>query len=120
MSPYGQNELSPYNNTASDIWADTAYRSRANEEFLVKAGKVSRIHQKKPKGKPMAERTRKANARKSKVRARVEHVFVEQKDRMGLFIRTIGIDRAEAAITLANMAYNMKRWCWLNRQSAPA
>ena len=30
---------------------------------------------------------------------------------MGLFIRTIGIKRAEAMITFANMAYNMKRWC---------
>ena len=36
------------------------------------------------------------------------------------FIRTIGIARAEAAITLANMAYNMKRWCWLDGRIAPA
>jgi len=40
--------------------------------------------------------------------------------RMIIFIRTIGIKRAEAAITLANMAYNMKRWCWLEGRSAPA
>ena len=36
------------------------------------------------------------------IRARVEHVFAQQKDKMGLFIRTIGIKRAEAKITLAN------------------
>lgn len=60
------------------------------------------------------------NATKSKVRAHVEHDFAEQKDRMKLIIRTIGVARAEAAITFANMAYNMKRWCWLNRRSAPA
>jgi len=60
------------------------------------------------------------NAAKSKIRARVEHVFAEQKDRMGLFIRTIGIKRAEAAIMLANMAYNMKRWCWLEGRCVPA
>ena len=60
-----------------------------------------------------------ANAARSKIRARVEHVFAEQKDRMGLFIRTIGIARAEAAITLANMVYNMKRWCWLDGRIAP-
>jgi len=108
------------NNTASGVWADTAYRSKANEDWLKAHGKTSQIHRKKPKGRPMTERTRKANARKSKVRARVEHVFAEQKNRMGLFIRTIGIARAEAAITLANMAYNMKRWGWLNRIHAPA
>jgi hypothetical protein len=61
-----------------------------------------------------------ANATKSKVRARVEHVFAVQKDRMGLFVRTIGIARAEATLALANMALNMKRWCWLDRRSASA
>jgi IS5 family transposase len=107
-------------NTASDVWADTAYRSAANEAFLAKAGKVSRIHYKKPKGKPMPTPIARGNATKSRVRAHVEHVFAEQKDRMRLFIRTIGIARAEAAVTLANMAFNMKRWCWLNRRSVPA
>jgi IS5 family transposase len=107
-------------NTASDVWADTAYRSAANEAFLEKAGKTSRIHRKKPRGKPMSRTVAKGNATRSKVRARVEHVFAEQKDRMGLFIRTIGIARAAATITLANMAYDMKRWCWLEGRSAPA
>ena len=107
-------------NTVSDVWADTAYRSQANEDYLAKAGKVSRIHHKKPKGKPMPRPLARGNAAKSKVRARVEHVFAEQKDRMGLFVRTIGCKRAEAMITLANMAYNMKRWCWLDRRGAPA
>ena len=106
-------------NTASEVWADSAYRSAANERFLDKAGKVSRIHHKKPRGKPMPHAVSRANAARSKIRARVEHVFAEQKDRMGLFIRTIGIARAEAAITLANMAYNMKRWCWLDGRIAP-
>ena len=108
------------NNTASDVWADTAYRSKTNEEYLDKAGKVSRIHHKKPKGRPMPKPLARGNAAKSKIRARVEHVFAEQKDRMGLFIRTIGIKRAEAAIMLANMAYNMKRWCWLEGRRVPA
>lgn len=96
-------------NTASDVWADTAYRSQANERWLESQGKVSRIHRRKPKGRPMPERTAKANAAKSKVRARVEHVFAHQKAKMGLFIRTIGIHRAEAKITLANLAFNMHR-----------
>ena len=77
-------------NTASDVWADTAYRSKANEAFLANRSKVSRIHRKKPAGKPMPKRTARANARKSKVRARIEHVFAHQKERMGLFIRSIG------------------------------
>jgi hypothetical protein len=39
---------------------------------------------------------------------------------MGLVIRTIGLAHANATITLANMACNMKRWCWLDRRAAPA
>jgi hypothetical protein len=39
----------------------------------------------------MPEALRRANAAKSKNRSKVEYVFAEQKGRMGLFIRTIGI-----------------------------
>jgi len=105
-------------NTASDVWADTAYRSRANEAWLKRMGRVSRIHRKKPRGKPMPARTAKANAAKSTVRARVEHVFARQKDQMGLFVRTIGIARAEAKITLANLAYNIDRLMFHERRAA--
>ena len=97
-------------NTASSVWADTAYRSKANEDFLAGAGKTSQIHRRKPKGKPMPKRTARANSRRSKVRARVEHVFAHQKDRMNLAIRSIGIKRAEATIIMANIAYNLGRW----------
>jgi transposase, IS5 family len=111
-------ELVRSDNTASEVWADTAYRSRANEAWLASRGRVSRIHQKKPRGRPMAERTRKANARKSAVRVRIEHVFAHQKARMGLFIRTIGQARAEAKIGLANLAYNLQRFIFHERRLA--
>jgi IS5 family transposase len=52
-------------NTASDVWADTAYRSAKNEAWLAARGLVSRIHRKKPKGRPMPAPTRRANAAKS-------------------------------------------------------
>ena len=51
-------------NTASSVWADTAYRSAANETFMEKNGFVSRVHRKKPKGKPMPDAVRRANAGK--------------------------------------------------------
>jgi transposase, IS5 family len=103
------------NNTASTVWADTAYRSKANEEFMEKNGFVSCVHHKKPKGRPMPERTRIANGSKSKVRSHVEHVFAEQKSRMGLVVRTIGIARATTKIGVANIVYNIKRLIFLHR-----
>jgi len=105
-------------NTASDVWADTAYRSRSNEAWLKSIGRVSRVHRKKPKGKPMSARTARANAAKSTVRARVEHVFARQKDQMALFIRTIGIARAQTKIGLANLAYNIDRLIFHERRAA--
>lgn len=62
-------------NTASGVWADKAYRSAKNEARLVATGFTSQIPHKKPKGKPMPRRTARANAAKSEVRAKVEHVF---------------------------------------------
>src|SRR2546429_6007838 len=105
-------------NTASSVWADTAYRSAANEEFMERNGFVSHVHRKRPKRRPMPDAIRRANNAKSKIRSRVEHVFAEQKDRMGLFIRTIGIARAKTKIGLANLVYNFKRLLFLRRIAA--
>ena len=68
----------------------------------------------------MPDRTRIANAQKSKVRSAVEHVFAHQKGLMGLVVRTIGIARAKLKIGLANLAYNMRRLVWLRRKYAAA
>ncbi len=105
-------------NTASNVWADTAYRSKANEKLLAGNALVSRIHGKKPKGKPMPANLARANGVKSKVRAAVEHVFARQKGPMGLVVRTIGLARATVKIGLANIAYNMKRAVWLTQHPA--
>jgi IS5 family transposase len=102
-------------NTASHVWADSAYRSKANEAFMDENGFVSCVHRKKPKGRPMPRRTAIANGRKSKIRSHVEHVFAEQKSRMGLVIRTIGIARATLKIGMANIVYNIKRLICLEK-----
>lgn len=105
-------------NTASDVWADSGYRSKRNEELLRQRMLVSRIHRKKPAKRPMPPRTARANARKSAVRAHIEPVLAEQKARMGLSVRTIGLARATTKIGLANLVYNMRRLLWLDRRPA--
>ena len=89
---------------------------KAAEKWLAAKMLTSRIHRRKPRGKPMTQATSRANAKKSSVRARVEHVFAHQKNRFGLFIRTIGLARAEAKLTLANLAYNMDRLVFHERR----
>lgn len=66
----------------------------------------------------MPEAMRYANALKSKVRSCVEHVFAVQKNKMDLFIRTIGIARATTKIGMANLVYNMRRLVFLDRLTA--
>jgi transposase, IS5 family len=105
-------------NTASDVWADTGYRSRKNEALLRQRMLVSHVHRKKPARRPMPAATARANARKSAVRAHIEHVFADLKARMGLFVRTIGLARATTKIGLANLVHNMRRLLWLERQTA--
>lgn len=107
-------------NTGSEVFADTAYRSKANEKHLADHRLVSRIHRKKPKGKPMPVNVARANGAKSKVRSAVEHVFARQKGPMGLVVRTIGLARATVKIGLANIVYNMKRAVWLIDRVAAA
>jgi IS5 family transposase len=101
-------EVVTTDNTASDVWADTAYRSKSNEAWLKSKGRVSPIHRKKPKGKPRSEALRAANRTKSKMRTGRTCLRARKAD-MALFIRTIGIKRAEAKINLVNLV------TWHNR-----
>ena len=106
-------------NTARDVWADTAYRSNANERHLANnrpaLARTARSRTASP-CRPIAR----ANGRRSKVRAAVEHVFAHQKGPMGLVVRTIGLARARVKISLANLVFNMKRMIWLTRPLAAA
>ena len=107
-------------NTAGDVWADTAYRGRANQALLEKRGLVAQFQRAKPRGGPMPAHIARGNVTRARVRSRVEHVFAATKVRMRLVIRTVGLARATAKITLANLACNLTRFAWCQRQPAPA
>ena len=97
-------------NTTSTVWADTAYCSKANEDFMEKQGFASKVHRKKLHLKPMPRHSQRSNAGKSVIRSRVEHVFADQKSQTGLFIRTVGITQATMRIGLVNIVYNIRRF----------
>ena len=103
-------------NTASSVWADSAYRSKEAEEMLRARAMTSHIHRRGSRGKPLTPRQEAANKTRSKVRARVEHVFGNQHVAMGgKFVRTFGIVRATVKIGMQNLAYNMRRLVVLER-----
>jgi IS5 family transposase len=109
-------ELLMRGNTASGVWADSAYRSADIEKTLKARGLTSRIHRKGNRGKPLTEQALKSNKTKSSVRVRVEHVFGAQSNDMGgTLVRTIGLLRAKAKIGMKNLAYNIRRSGQLRR-----
>lgn len=105
-------------NMARVVWGDTAYHTHDNERHLEENGFRSQLHRKKPKSKPMNQRIAQGNNTKSKVRAKVEHIFASQKDKMGLFIRTIGLSRAKVKMGLTNLVYNFNRLSFWEQKRA--
>ena len=81
-------------NTSADVYADSAYRSAETEAKLSLRGLRSRVHQRANRNHPLsqAQAQDNANRQKSKVRARIEHVFgAQQNSPGGRIVRTIGI-----------------------------
>ena len=107
------NELLDTDNTSAEIWADSAYRSRDQQQALAEQGFRSHIHRKGQAGKPLSERANEANRKRSKVRARVEHIFGQQTAMGGKLVRTIGMARAKFKIGMMNLVYNIRRMSWL-------
>ncbi len=107
-------------NTASRVWADTAYRTKRNLEVLERRGLSERIQFRRAPRRELSEPQAKANATRARIRSGIEHVFAVQKHRMALFVRTIGLDRAQVKIGMANLAYNFTRLAWLSARAAPA
>ena len=94
-------ELIDGDNSSADVWADAAYRSEENEAMLEAREYRSHIHRKKPRGKDMPERSKRANQKKSRTRARVEHVYADMKrDGKKYLVRCIGQARANFRIGL--------------------
>jgi transposase, IS5 family len=84
------------------VYADSAYRSEAQEQRLADTRMASRICEKGSRGKPLAEAQKDSNQTKSKVSARVEHVFGAQAQMGGHIVRTVGLQRAQVKIGLMN------------------
>ena len=94
-------------NTCNDVFADSAYRSAKIESKLRASGYNSRIHRRGRRNHPLSLAQMRVNHAKSRIRARIEHVFGAQQNAPGgRIVRTIGIMRARAKIGLQNLVYN--------------
>ena len=92
------------------LHADSAYTGENQEKTIEGKKLINCVNEKGYRNKPLTEQQIAKNRKKSKVRARVEHVFGFIENSMGgSFIKTIGIARATTTIGLINLTYNMFR-----------
>ncbi|WP_420804799.1 transposase [Nitrosococcus halophilus] len=84
-------------------------------------GYRSQVHKKGYRNRSLNKRAQESNHRKSRIRARIEHLFGSiEKEMGGLFIRVIGLARGETKIGLMNLVYNLKRCASLCRRCLSA
>lgn len=97
-------------NSERTVYADSAYRSEEHERLLKRKRFASRVHHRTWKDQTLTPRQQKENRARSRIRARVEHVFGHQvKSMRQTIVRGIGLARIHTRIALANLAYNMSR-----------
>lgn len=104
------NDLLNKKDRGQPLYADSAYTGEEQEKVIEKAGMINKAHEKGYKNKPLTKRQMKSNRRKSKFRARVEHVFGFMETSMKkMYVRSIGRIRVEGIIGLMNLTYNLLR-----------
>ncbi len=93
-----------------EVWADSAYRSDEQEQSLKDSQHSSQIHERAYRSKPLTQAKELSNTEKSRVSARVVHVFgAMENDMGGIVLRSFGAARAKVGVGLINLTYNLKR-----------
>lgn len=109
-------ELLDATDQGQELYGDSAYTGKSAEEIYAKKKVVDRVNEKGYKNRPLTETQKISNREKSKVRARVEHIFGFVENSMnGSYIRTIGMARAKAKIGMMNIVYNICRCVQLKK-----
>lgn len=94
------------------VWADAAYHTHARQAALKARGIKPRLARRANRHQPeLSPRLKRYNRLIARHRAAVETTFATLKNRMKLrYIRYRGLARAAAQLTLAAIAFNLRRW----------
>lgn len=121
ITQYSTTSAAPHDSTQTEnlldekdtvAYADSAYRSETIETYLASIGCKSHIHEKGYRNKPLDIEQQLRNQMKSKIRARVEHIFGFMTNSMNnaLNMRAIGFKRIHSEVGLLNLIYNLCRY----------
>jgi IS5 family transposase len=103
------------------VWGDAAYHTHRREAALKARGQKPRLTRRPNKYHPeLPPRVKRYNRLIARRRAAVETTFATWKRRMGFSaIRYIGLAKATGQVTLAAIAFNLRRWVTLSGASTP-
>lgn len=102
-----------FDETDQRAYADSAYSSQQIRECLPPSVE-DHIHEKGYRNHPLSDEQKESNRLKSKVRARIEHVYGFMTNSMyGITVRSIGLTRAKFYIGMTNLVYNFCRYGFL-------
>lgn len=102
------------NGSDQAVFADSAYLSEENERYLLEQCDCEEfISLRAYRNHPLSEEELATNTLRSKIRARVEHVFGRIAHMGNDILRTIGITRAHQHNGLTNVVYNLDRYAFL-------
>lgn len=97
-----------------EVLADAAYHTHARERALKAQGVKPRLARRANKHHPLSPRLQRYNRLIARRRASVETTFATLKRRMGLSaVRYLGLAKAAGQVTMAAMAFNLRRWVTL-------
>jgi|WetSurMetagenome_2_1015567.scaffolds.fasta_scaffold179132_1 transposase, IS5 family len=106
------------NDNDQDFYGDSAYTGIEQEKIIDEIQMKNCVIEKGYKNKPLTDEQKARNKEKSKIRVRVEHVYGFIENSMnGSFIKSIGLERAEAIIGLMNLTYNLFRYIQLRKMN---
>lgn len=93
------------------VYADSAYRSAEAEAMLAQKQVTSHIYERAYRNRPLSDAQKESNRQKSRIRARIEHVFGFMSQSMkGFYLRYLWRRRNAAAIGLLNLIYKLARY----------
>jgi len=103
----------------SEVYADSAYKSKAHDDLLKAKGIGNRILERAYRNKPLNDEQKKKNRRNSGIRSIVERTFGVLKLHYGMSkARYLGLARNRARFGLMSLAHNIKRGLSIQRAIA--
>lgn len=91
------------------LYADSAYSGQKQISEIQQLELIPEVCEKGKRNKPLTDEQKASNRQKSKLRARVEHVFGQLAHWSADEIRSIGIKRADAYHHIVAWCYNLTR-----------